>query len=83
MYRNSYAMYRNSSQCIATLHNVSQLFIMYMLFLFVLCFYFQSKAAYVLFYTRRDDPDNEMMNTSELLTEDTDVFHDDDETMIS
>ncbi|XP_065667383.1 ubiquitin carboxyl-terminal hydrolase 15 isoform X7 [Hydra vulgaris] len=29
-----------------------------------------SKAAYVLFYTRRDDPDTEIMNTSELLTED-------------
>jgi len=29
-----------------------------------------SKAAYVLFYTRRDNPDNEMMNTSDLLTED-------------
>lgn len=28
-----------------------------------------SKAAYVLFYTRRDDPDCEIMNTSELLTE--------------
>lgn len=33
-----------------------------------------SKAAYVLFYTRRDDPDNEMMSTSELLTEDNDVM---------
>uniref|UniRef100_A0A7M5VFF9 Ubiquitin carboxyl-terminal hydrolase n=2 Tax=Clytia hemisphaerica TaxID=252671 RepID=A0A7M5VFF9_9CNID len=35
-----------------------------------------SKAAYLLFYTRRDDPDSEMMNTSDLLTEDN-TFMDD------
>ena len=37
-------------------------------------FSFQSKAAYVLFYTRRDDPNHEMMNTSELVTEDREAF---------
>ena len=47
---------------------------MLMLFLYYFLV-FQSKAAYVLFYTRRDNPDNEMMNTSDLLTED--AFMDD------
>ena len=47
---------------------------MLMLFLYY-SLVFQSKAAYVLFYTRRDNPDNEMMNTSDLLTED--AFMDD------
>jgi len=33
-----------------------------------------SKAAYVLFYTRRDDPENGMMNTSEICSDDLPVF---------
>lgn len=40
-----------------------------------------SKAAYVLFYTRRDDPENGTMNTSEICSDESQVFHssDDDE----
>jgi len=37
-----------------------------------------SKAAYVLFYTRRDDPENEIMNTSELISEDVFASSDDE-----
>lgn len=40
-----------------------------------------SKAAYVLFYTRRDDPENGMMNTSEICSDDVDVFQNSDDDM--
>jgi len=40
-----------------------------------------SKAAYVLFYTRRDDPENGMMNTSEICSDDVDVFPNSDDEM--
>ena len=54
---------------------------MFDLLLLLYALWFQSKAAYVLFYTRRDDPEtrSRMMSTSELNTEDINVFQNSDE----